>query len=56
MFFLNNKASALNNLGRYSETVKLMENCPLINEITLKNLGNANLGLGYFDQAISLYK
>lgn len=56
ILFLNNKSAALNSLGRFSETVKILSACEPLNEMGLKNLGNAYYGLGFLDHAISLYR
>lgn len=55
VLLINNKASAFNQLGRYSETVKMLENYRSSNIAVYKNLANAYLGLGRHTQAIELY-
>ena len=43
-------------LGRYSETITLLNSYEGENEIILKNLATAYLGLGKYDEAIPLFK
>lgn len=52
ILFVNNKAAALNGLGRYSEAVRVLNAWDEPTEMMLKNYGNAYFGLGHYEKAI----
>lgn len=56
LLLMNNKAVSLNHLGRFSETVKMLESMDEENDLILKNLANAYFQLGNLKEAITLYK
>ena len=53
----NNKASALNILGRYSESIVLLEKCLRYREkdYFFKNLGDAYYSISIYEKAIYNY-
>ena len=54
----NNKAAALNMLGRYSESISILEKCLQYSkkDIFYKNLGDAYYSIGIFEKAIFNYE
>ena len=53
----NNKAAALNVLGRYSESIMILEGCLSHREkdYLFKNLGDAYFSISIYDKAIYNY-
>jgi tetratricopeptide (TPR) repeat protein len=54
----NNKAASLNMMGRYSESIVLLEKCLRIREkdYFYKNLGDAYFSVSIYDKAIYNYE
>ena len=54
----NNKAAALNCLGRYSESISILERCIeyLKKDIFYKNLADAYYSIGIYEKAIYNYE
>lgn len=54
----NNKAAALNVLGRYSEAILILEQCITYAEkdILFKNLGDSYFSIGMYEKAILNYE
>lgn len=55
---LNNKAAALNMLGRYSESISILEKCieKKPKEIYYKNLADAYFSIGINEKAVLNYE
>lgn len=58
MHLFNNKAAALNLLGRFSESIPILEKCLEVKkkDIFFKNLGDAYFSLGIIEKAIINYE
>lgn len=54
----NNKAAALNTLGRYSESISILEKCLEYSckDIYYKNLGDSYFSIGIYDKAAFNYE
>jgi tetratricopeptide (TPR) repeat protein len=54
----NNKAAALNLLGRFSESIPILEKCLHVKrkDVLYKNLGDAYFNLGITEKAIINYE